>query len=636
MNDFKYADKQKYLDFIEEYSNASNAASGSKVDANANVEKKTIATLEGEAYKREAIKINRLAMQQRITELYNRELADQYIKDLETHKIYRHDETAIVGKPYCASITMYPFLLHGLKGLGGSSTAPHNLKSFNGSFVNLVYAVAAQLAGAVATPEYIPYLDYFIRKEYGDDYYLRADEIIDRSKFHRTIDKVITDSFEQVVYCINQPAGARNFQSVFWNIAYFDEPYFKGMFEDFVFPDGDSMKWESVSWLQKRFMTWFNEERRRAVLTFPVETMNLLDDGTKYIDEEWADYTAEMWSKGHSFFMYRSDNVDSLASCCRLRNEIEDNQFSYTLGAGGVSTGSKCVMTINLNRLVQDAVKEYKTNQPDVSDNWIPIIQYICLKVDEQVARIHKYLIAFNSILEDRRKAGLIPLYDVGFVSPERQYLTVGINGGVEAAEFLGCSIKPNDALYESFMNHILKTIYEANKRDRTHKIMFNTEFVPAENLGVKHAKWDTEDGYNVPRKCYNSYFYLVEDSTTTIVDKFILHGKKFTQYLDGGSALHCNLDEHLTKAQYRKLMDIAIQTGCPYFTFNIPNTVCRDCGHISKMRLKACPKCGSKNLDYATRVIGYLKLVSSFSEPRQEEEHERYYANLPEGEANA
>lgn len=415
----------------------------------------------------------------------------------------------------------------------------------------------------------------------------------------------------------------------FWNIAYFDKYYFNGMFEDFVFPDGDTMRWESVSWLQKRFMIWFNEERRRAVITFPVETMNLLDDGEKYLDQEWADFAAEMWSRGHSFFMYRSDNVDSLASCCRLRNEIEDNQFSYTLGAGGVSTGSKCVITMNLNRIVQDEYK--RLNGAHLVSNMENLINNISKAVDEQVTRIHKYLAAFNSILEDRRKAGLLPLYDAGFVSPERQYLTVGINGGVEAAEFLGCEIKPTDSTYETFMNSILKTIFEANKRDRTVKLMFNTEFVPAENLGVKHAKWDTEDGYKVPRKCYNSYFYLVEDPTTTIIDKFILHGKKFTQYLDGGSALHCNLNEHLTKAQYRKLMDIAIQTGCPYFTFNIPNTVCRNCGHISKMRLKACPKCGSDKLDYATRVIGYLKLVSSFSEARQREEHERYYANLPE-----
>lgn len=626
---FKHADKQPYLNFIAKYSNASNAASGSEVDANANVEKKSIATLEGEAYKREAIAVNRLAMQQKIAEMYGRELADQYIQDLESHRIYRHDETAIVGKPYCASITLYPFLLNGLKQLGGSSTAPHNLRSFNGSFVNLVYAVAAQLAGAVATPEYLPYLDYFIRKEYGDDYYLHPDKIVDLSIKGRTIDKVITDGFEQVVYCLNQPAGARNFQSVFWNIAYFDKPYFEGMFEDFVFPDGSPMVWESTSWLQKRFMRWFNDERRRNILTFPVETLNLLDDGHDFVDQEWADFAAEMWSEGHSFFLYRSDSVDSLASCCRLRNEVQDNQFSYTLGAGGVSTGSKCVMTLNINRIVQEEIRKHPDwDLPHFwtqhADEYLAVINEA---VGNQVSRVHDYLIAFNSILMDRYHAGLLPLYDAGFVSPDRQYLTVGINGAVEAAEFLGCRITPGDICYKQFINGVLNTIHCLNVMDKTEGCMFNCEYVPAENLGVKNAKWDKQDGYYVPRPCYNSYFYLVEDPATNPIDKFILHGKEFTQYLDGGSALHCNLDEHLSKDQYRHLMKIAIDTGCPYFTFNIPNTVCRSCGHISKHKLDRCPKCGSDQLDWATRVIGYLKLISSFSEARQKEAAKRYYA---------
>lgn len=148
-----------------------------------------------------------------------------------------------------------------------------------------------------------------------------------------------------------------------------------------------------------------------------------------------------------------------------------------------------------------------------------------------------------------------------------------------------------------------------------------------AENLGVKNAKWDKADGYFVPRDCYNSYFYRVEDTNVNIIDKFMLHGSRLTKYLDGGSALHMNLAEHLTKEQYLSLMHTAIKTGCSYFTFNIPNTICNDCGHISKHRLSKCPKCGSTNLDYATRVIGYLKRISNFSEQRQKEASKRYYA---------
>ena len=615
---FRYADRQPYQSFISKYASASNAASGSEVDSNANVEMKSIATMEAEMFKKESIALNRQAMQQRITEMYDRELAAQYIDDLEKHRIYRHDETAVVGKPYCASVTMYPFLLHGITGLGGTSTAPTNQQSFNGSFVNFVFASAAQLAGAVATPEYLMYLDYFIRKEYGDDYYTKADTIVDLSSRQRTIDKVITDGFEQVVYSINQPAAARGNQACFWNIAYFDRPYFEGMFEDFCFPDGTVPIWDSVNWLQKRFMKWFNQERKRKVLTFPVETVNLLDDGNGYVDLDWKDFAAEMWAEGHSFFLYRSSSVDSLASCCRLANEIQDNQFSYTLGAGGVSTGSKCVMTINFNRVVQ----EYWKLNP--SGTYQGTLEYIT----DIVKRVHKYLKAFNSILLDRYNARLLPLYDAGFVAPDRQYLTVGINGLIEAAEFMGCEIRSTDKNYETFINDVLGTTYRLNKEDRDENCMFNTEYVPAENLGVKNAYWDSRDGYVAPRECYNSYFYLVEDEETDPVEKFILHGKKFTQYLDGGSALHCNLNEHLSKEQYLKLLDIAIKTGCPYFTFNIPNTVCRDCGHISKRKLNTCPKCGSAKIDWATRVIGYLKLVSSFSEARQKEERKRFYAS--------
>ena len=606
----QYEKYQPYLDFIQEYAASSNAATGSKVDSNANVECKNVTTLTGELYKKDGIGINRLRMWQKIKDMYGQEYADKYIYQLDNHFIYRHDETNPCLS-YCVSITMYPFLYNGLEAIGGGSGAPHNLDSFCGEFINLCFAIASQFAGAVATPEFIPYLDYFIRKDYGDDYYAHADTVVDMSNRRRTIDKVITDHFEQVVYSLNQPAAARNFQSIFWNIAYFDEPYFNGMFSEFIFPDGSEMKWESVSWLQKRFMEWLNNERLKTILTFPVETLNLLDNGKEYVDKVWADYAAEMLSKGHSFFLYRSDSVDSLASCCRLRNEMQDNTFSYTLGAGGVATGSKGVITINMNRLIQTAVN----NNRD-----------ICDAVREQVQDIHIYLKAWNEILKDEFRAKLMPVFDAGFISLDKQFLTIGINGFVEGCEFLGYNISPDDERYVSFTNDVLKVIYDQNKADRTQDVMFNTEYVPAENLGVKNAKWDKQDGYAVPRDCYNSYFYVVEDSTKPL-DKFMLHGSKMTQYLDGGSALHLNLDEHLDKKQYRQLMDVAIKTGCPYWTVNVPNTICNKCGNISKHRLASCPKCGSTDLDYATRVIGYLKRVSSFSEARQKEESKRYYA---------
>ena len=632
----KYALHRKDINFVNKFVAAQNTATGSEVDSNSNVSGKNIATMAPEVHKKENIKINRLMMHDKLTEMYDEEIADKYIEQLEKHEIYTHDESTFpfAGVPYCASITLYPYLFDGMTKLSGTTIAPKNLDSFCGGFINLVFAVAAQLKGAVATPEFLAYMDYFLRLQYGNDYYLHADRVVDMSNRQATIDTVITDHFQQVVYSINQPAAARGSQSVFWNIAYFDKYYFNALFEDFVFPDGTPMQWESVSWLQKRFMKWFNKERLKEILTFPVESLSLLNDGKDYCDQEWYEFAAEMYAEGHSFFTYTSDSVDSLASCCRLRNGITENQFSYTLGAGGISTGSKCVITMNLNRLVQNRMCELMDCKPGEEDigevrsesNAEHNLKDISDAVSEQTRLIHMYLSAYNEILLDMTRKHMISIYDAGFISPEKEYLTVGINGAVEGAEYLGIDISNNDK-YKAYINAILKPIYLMNKLHKTDTEMFNTEFVPAENLGVKNAKWDKEDGYQVPRPCYNSYFYIVEDEKTNPIDKFQMHGKDFTQYLDGGSALHCNLDEHLSKEQYKFLLKYAIVTGCNYFTFNIPNTICNECGHISKHRLEKCPKCGSDNLDYATRVIGYLTRVSKWSADRQAEHARRFYA---------
>lgn len=600
------------LKFLTNYCKEDNAATSSKFDPNANVEHKNIATLIGEIPKGAYLRLNRRMLTDKIKELYGKELANKYMELLQSHFIYKNDETSIA--PYCASITMYPWLIGGTTAIGGNSTAPTNLKSFCGGFINMVFIVSSMLSGACATPEFLMYLNYFIGKEYGKDYWQHSDKVVDLSVRQRTIDKVITDCFEQVVYSINQPTGARNFQAVFWNISYYDKYYFDSLFADFYFPDGSKPDWEGLSWLQKRFMEWFNKERTRTLLTFPVETMALLTENGECRDKEWGDFTAEMYAKGHSFFTYMSDNADSLSSCCRLRNEIQDNGFSYTLGAGGVSTGSKSVLTINLNRCVQYA-----------KNNCLGIPEYLGDVVD----LCHKVQIAYNENLKYLQKHGMLPLFDAGYINMDRQYLTIGVNGMVEAAEFLGYVISDN-VKYREFVQSILGIIEKYNMlyRDKKKGLMFNCEMIPAENVGVKHAKWDREDGYFVPRDCYNSYFYRVEDDSLDIIQKFKMHGKPYIEHLTGGSALHMNLEEHLSKAQYAHLLKVAAREGCNYFTFNIPNTLCNDCGHIDKRYLKECPVCHSKNVDYMTRVIGYLKRITNFSKARQQEASRRYYAD--------
>lgn len=608
----RHAEDREVMDelkFLSDYCEATNAATGSKYDANANVEHKNIATLIGELPKSNFIRLNRRLLTDRMKKMYGKELADQYLDLLTHHFIYKNDETSLAN--YCASITMYPWLTGGTKSIGGNSTAPTNLKSFCGGFVNMVFMVSSMLSGACATPEFLMYLNYFIGLEYGREYYKEPEKVVDLSLKQRTVDKIITDCFEQIVYSINQPTGARNYQAVFWNISYYDRYYFESLFGDFFFPDGSKPDWEGLNWLQKRFMKWFNQERTKTVLTFPVETVALLSKDGDVMDQEWGDFTAEMYAEGHSFFTYMSSSADSLSSCCRLRNEIQDNGFSYTLGAGGVSTGSKSVLTVNINRCVQYAVNhqlDYKTFLTDVID--------LC----------HRAQLAYNENLKALHEHGMLPLFDAGYINMGRQYLTIGVNGLVEAAEFMGIKISDNPD-YLRFVQTILGLVEKKNKEYQTKNVLFNCEMIPAENVGVKHAKWDLEDGYFVPRSCYNSYFYVVEDDSLNIIDKFRLHGAPYIEHLTGGSALHMNLEEYLSQAQYRKLLKVAAEEGCNYFTFNIPNTICNECGYIDKRYLRECPHCHSRNVDYMTRIIGYLKRVSNFSEARQHEAAQRYYA---------
>ena len=584
---------EEKIKYIDHYIHSQNSASGSLVDANANVDTKNIGILEAEMYKLDTIQVNRALVQRKLTEMYGEKLAEKYIEDIEEHRIYIHDETSL--RPYCASITLFPFLLHGTKPLGGTSEAPKNIHSFCGSFVNLVYQVASGFAGAIATVEFLLYFDYFAKKTWGEDYIdLRTAEV--------------RQALQGVVYALNQPASARGNQSVFWNISVLDHFYFDQLFGGFKFPDGTQPVYEGTfRKLQMFFMEWFRQERERALLTYPVLTASLLvDEEGEPKDKHFAWACAEEMSKGLSFFVYESDSVDSLSSCCRLRNEFTDNTFSYTLGAGGVSTGSVQVITINMNRYVQTKEEAFA----------------------KLLGRVHMYLLAHRAVIEDYIEGGLLPAYSTGFISLDKQFCTIGINGMLEASEF------ERGKADTAFFSQYLKEIYENNKEwKKLTGVKFNTEFVPAENLGVKNAKWDKEAGLQVPRGCYNSYFFPVEDDSYNIIDKLRLHGKENTQWLDGGSACHLNLEQLMSKEQAYALICMAGKLGVNYWTFNVLMTICNDCCFINVNTENHCTKCGSKDIDYATRVIGYLKRISSFSEARQKEAGLRIYNNAGDNE---
>ena len=610
----------KRLHYMEEYkNNQENAATSSNTDPNANTAIKNVASLEAEVYKDE----NRLIQRQRIKDKLNElfpELAKQYEKDLNSHIIYTHDEASTpVPKFYCMAVSLYPLMLEGVGNIDGvTPTPPNDLESFSGQLTNLIFTLSSQCKGAVAVGSYFIALNYYTIMEFGDKWYDKLDLCATSPyiKIQRTIRDRIYKAFSQFVWGINQPAGNRSYQSPFTNISYFDKTYFEAMFGEFYYPNGTKPEWKAVDTLQRLFMKWFNKLRTKAIVAFPVETFAMVHDDKDIIDKEYKDLCAEMYAEGHSFFTYISDSADSLASCCRLRNQVDKNTFNPTSGLTGVMTGSCNVITLNINRIVQDWFNFVNhLYYGNVGKNLIPngIFNKDCSLSNYLIGilkRVYKYHIAYKTILYDWEDAGMFTCCNAGYIHIKKLYSTIGINGLNEAAEFLGLKVN-NNKDYIEFLQLILSTIKEQNAlhsiNDKKRPFLFNSEVVPAESLASKNYNWDKKDNYWIPsnRNLYNSYFFLQNDTNISVLDKMYLHGNSTYQYTDGGSACHINLEEHLSKEQYLKLIDYAIKEGTSYFTFNIPNSKCEDCGYITKYPIVECPKCHSKNISQYTRIIG-------------------------------
>ena len=619
------------IKYLLNYINSNdNASTLSNTDPNANVIIKNVANANGEVPKAQNRQVQRTWMKWALNKWYPG-YAKQYIDDLEHHIIYTHDEASFPSPMnYCEAVTLYPLVQNGTSTMDGTSTKkPEHLSTFIGQLNNLLFLLSAQCKGAVAFGEFFNYFAYFAAKDYGPLFYEKGDLLADSEYVvnPKTIKDKIHQAFQQAVYYWNQPAGNRSYQSPFSNVSYYDENYWHALFDDFYFPDGTQVTWEQVDWVQREFMEWFNNERSKSLLTFPVETMCLLSDGNDIIDKKYKDFTAHMYAKGHSFFTYISDNPNALASCCRLRNEIQENVFSFTNGLSCVETGSCNVITLNLARITQDYSRSTNYKHGDkIPEGFFEGFKEYLTTI---VKRVHIYHKAFKHLLYMFEKAGVYTASTAGYIHMSKLYSTVGMNGFNEAAMFLGMQVSYNED-YKKFCQLITGTISALNKEDGEKGYAFNSEFVPAEGLGSKNFNWDKKDGYWIPndgRVLYNSYFYDAHDSNTTVLDRFKMHGREFTSLLDGGVGLHCNLQDHLTYKQYLKLIDLAIKEGTSYFTFNIPNTQCDDCGFISKHRLKECPKCGSKHLTWWTRVIGYLRPTKAFDSNRQIEESQRIYS---------
>lgn len=525
------------IDYMDRYSNSKdNAATSSETDANANVTMKNVANLEGEVYKTTNRIIQRQRMKDKLNEMFP-EVAKQYEEDLKHHIIYVQDEASTpCTKFYCLAASLYPLMLEGTGNIDGvTPTPPNDIQSFSGQVTNLVFLLSSQAKGAVALGSYFVALNYYVIKEYTENWRNHLNDIVTAgpSTSQRTVKDMILKGMKQFIYGVNQPAGNRSYNSPFSNLNFFDKYYFAALFQDFYYPDGTQPVWEDIDILQRMFLELHRKLRLIKPLTFPVTTVCMLHDGQDCKDQNYKQLCADEWAKGGSFFCYLSNNPNSVSSCCRVLSEIQENTFSSTTGLTGIMTGSCNVITLNINRIVQDWY-----NGPHKLDEnkWYALKNYLIDILD----RVYKYQIAYKTILYDLEEKGMFSSSNAGYIYMRKLYSTIGVLGYCEAAQFLGMDISNNDE-YKHFLQLILGTIKEQNKlhsiHDKKRPVLFNSEAIPGENLAIRLYDWDKEDGYWVPedQNLYSSYFFKQWDPNISILDKLRLHGKDINKYCDGG-----------------------------------------------------------------------------------------------------
>lgn len=259
----------------------------------------------------------------------------------------------------------------------------------------------------------------------------------------------------------------------------------------------------------------------------------MVHDGKDCIDKDFKDWVADEYSKGSSMFTFISNSPTVLSSCCRVLNELT---FTSTTGGLGIMTGSCNVITLNLNRIIQDCVKINNLSEGKWWDgDWVLLKNYL----KDILERVYKYQIAYKTLLYEQEDKGMFSASNAGYIYLSKLYCTIGVIGYFEAAKFLGIKTDYNPE-YVEFLQTIFGTIKEENEKHLIHDakrpFIFNTEAVPGESLGIKFYNWDKEENYYVPKdqNLYNCYFYSPWDETD-ILSKMKLHGKEVAPYLGGG-----------------------------------------------------------------------------------------------------
>ena len=600
--------------FSRQFFGTSNNIASVSADSNANVRDKTMVQYVHEARKATMILNSLYVLYKAVKDNYSKKEAYEAIEAIVSGKIFVND-LSNANTFYCYSFDLRHLLYEGMSFYKGNLKIrpPHRADSFIALLIQTTAHISNEIMGAVGYSDFFVVLDYFYRKEYGDDY-------MKQWEGDNVLQKKIKDQFQNLIYSFN--FNFRGAQSSFVTLSVMDKGFLENLFgsrSGYIFPDQTKPILDSVQNLSQRFFEYFTDiNGKESIFTFPVTTLAIsVDENNEYVDPKFVDWVAEANCEKGFGNIYQGPS-STLSNCCRLRSDIAGNNksssvgYSNSFGVGGISVGSHRVVGINLPRV---AVLENEHAIGRSSNENV---------LQETLDLVHKILYSHRHVL--REKAPFISLYESGWASLQRQYSTVGLIGAYEYVNNKGESIQTQEGvdLLLNKLQLVEDNIQKWQLEEESEGNIYNIEQIPGESMAVKLAKIDNILGYNDDYKMYsNQYIPLIEEAP--IYDRFHIQGQ-IDAKTSGGAILHLNIDDEksLTKEQFLSIIKMAKDSGTVYFAVNYAFSECADGHYLTGKHDKCCNICGKEIIEQYTRVVGFLVPVSSWNTTRKDFEYPR------------
>lgn len=612
-----FGDEQlSYSDFIDNFIDEKVVANAS-IDGNSNVGRKDIVTLLSEMSKphRKVLAYNKIYYE--IQKKYGFKAANKWLKLEWEGKLYMHDADTSTFKSYCFAYDLKDLAEKGLYFIGGSfnEQPARHLTTFVDFVKEFISYASNRTSGAVGLPNLIPYMYYFWKKDVENDYL--------GIKTSKSEDKYARQNFQRFIYAVNQPYTRDGSQSAFTNTSVFDHPYFEALFGGSEFPDGSFMIdfEEEIIEFQKIYLEVMAEIRHSNMFTFPVQTISLLRQNGKFVDEEFAKWAIEHnreWSDSNLFV---DDSVNSLSNCCRLKSDIRDLGYFNSIGGTALKVGSVKVSTINLARLALDTNNEEEYLK-ELEDRTI---------TDLQALDCVRHIIQRNVDKE------LLPNFNYKLIDFEHLYNTIGFIGIYETMKKFGYTKidELGNTFYTDQAASFGKKIFEVMRKTADNFIeenkcdyKINTEQIPGESAAAKLMKKDKffypdADIYDLP--LYGNQFVPL-GIQTTFAERVRVQAL-FDNFCNGGSILHANIEapfDNFEKAW--NMVNWIADKGVTYFAFN---TKIQACENNHAFYGNTCPECGKPVVTEYTRIVGFYTPIKTWSKTRQEEYSMRRWENI-------